>query len=266
MRELTRVYRGLLRAAVAEALEYRAQAIFWLVSAVFPLVMMAVWLAVVEEAGPLAGWGGPEFVSYYVAATLINRLTNSWSAWNWEADIQNGTLSVKLLRPVDPFHHTFAEQIGWKVLDLLLVAPVVVVAALLSPTISFPLDAARLAALALAVLMGFVLNELMSATFGMVAFWTTQSSTIYALFLGAGQFLSGWIAPLAVFPGPVQQLAALLPFRSLVGLPVEWMIGRLGWAELWAGLGVTLAWSLLFLALYRTLWRLGLRRYEAVGA
>lgn len=266
MAELMRIYKGLLRAHLAEAFEYRARSIFWLMSAVFPLVMLAVWLAVVREAGPVAGFDGADFASYYVAATLISRLTSSWTAWGWEDAIRTGELSAQLLRPADPFHSYLINQLSWKLLDLIFVTPLVIIAALVSPAINFPLDAGRLVALVVVVLAAFLLNHLIGCTFGMLAFWTTQSNTLYSLVLGVGQFLSGWIAPLAVFPGPIRDLAMLLPFRSGVGLPVELMIGRLGYPEIAAGLAVTMAWTAVFLALYRALWRRGLRRYEAVGA
>lgn len=266
MGDLARIYGALIRAHLAEAFEYRTRAIFWLMSAVFPLVMLAVWLAVVREAGPVAGWDGADFASYYVAATLISRLTSSWTTWSWEDSIRSGELSMQLLRPADPFHQSLVAQLSWKILDLLFVAPIVALAAILNPAITFPLDAGRLAALVAAVISGFLLSHLMGCTFGMLAFWTTQSNTLFSLVIGVGQFLSGWIAPLAVFPGPVRDLALLLPFRSGVGLPVEIMIGRLGAGAIAFGLAVTAGWSLVFLVLYRLLWRRGLRRYEAVGA
>lgn len=266
MRNLARIYGALLRAALAEAIEYRAQALFWMLSAVFPLVMMVVWLAVLDEAGPALGWSGADFISYYVGAAMLSRFTFTWSAWNWSADISKGGLSVKLLRPCDPAHHALAEQLGWKLFDLLTVVPIVSVVALLTPSISFPLDPARFAALLLSVAVGFLVNEFMAYTFGVIAFWTTQSGTLYGVATGVGQFLSGWIAPLDLFPAPLRALAGLLPFQATVGLPVEILIGRAGWPEIWAGLGVAAAWAAIFFALYRALYTLGLRRYEAVGA
>ena len=86
------------------------------------------------------------------------------------------------------------------------------------------------------------------------------------LWIGIGQFLAGWIAPLALFPAWFRQFASWLPFRSTLGFPVEILTGQLSWPEIRFGFLVTLGWILLFLAIYRLLWRMGLRRYEAVGA
>jgi ABC-2 type transport system permease protein len=44
------------------------------------------------------------------------------------------------------------------------------------------------------------------------------------------------------------------------------LMGQLTWLEIGFGFAVTLGWCVVFLILYRILWRLGIRRYEAVGA
>jgi ABC-2 type transport system permease protein len=99
-----------------------------------------------------------------------------------------------------------------------------------------------------------------------LGFWTTQSKNFYSLVYGVGQFLSGFIAPLALFPGVFQSIADLLPFRSALGLPIEILMGRLTFDQITAGLIITLVWTVAMFVLYRVLWQRGLKRYEAVGA
>jgi ABC-2 type transport system permease protein len=266
MRNLLQAYRALLRVAWETALEYRAQALLWILSSVFPLVMMVVWLALVDEAGPISGWGSQDFLSYYVAATVVYQFTFSWSIWRWDEDIRTGGLSVKLLKPLDPVHHRLSEQLGWKLFILFFIVPIVVAVALLSPQIDYPLSLGRLAAFALAVAAGFALSNAMSTAFAMIAFWSTLSGNVYGLWIGVGQFLAGWIAPLALFPEWFRQVAALLPFRATLGFPVEILTGQLDTAEIGFGFAVAAGWTLVFTIVYRILWRRGLRRYEAVGA
>ena len=121
-------------------------------------------------------------------------------------------------------------------------------------------------AFTLSLLGAFMLSTLMGTAFGMVSFWTTQSSNLFNLWFGIGQFLSGWIAPLALFPDWFSQPAAFLPFHSTLGFPVEILIGRADDAEIVRGLAVSLFWSVAFALVYRFLWRRGIARYEAVGS
>jgi ABC-2 type transport system permease protein len=264
-RDIRRIYGALLRAGWARALEYRAQALLWVLSAVFPLVMMVVWLAIVAEAGPVSGWGESDFLSYYLAAAFVNQMTFSWTIWQWDNEIHSGDLSAKLLKPLDPLNYYLTEQVGIKVFFLALLGPALVVLAVLSPEIDYVRDPLRWAAFALALLTGYAISLLMTSAFGMLSFWSTQSSNLFSLWWGVGSFLSGWIAPLELFPPALLRTAYWLPFRYTLGFPIEILQGRLAWAEIGLGFGVGLIWTVIFLTAYRLLWRLGLRRYEAVG-
>jgi ABC-2 type transport system permease protein len=266
MRDLLRSYLALLKVSWGTAIVYRAQAVIWILSFLFPLVMMVVWLAVVDEVGPTAGWDKGDFASYYVAAAVINHLTNAWVVWDWDEDIRTGRLSDKLIKPLDPFHHYFSDQLGWKVFILLVIVPIIGVVAWLIPAIHYPLTLGRLLALILSVVLGLTLNMVMSSAFGTIAFWSTQAKNFYMLFDGTGEFLSGWIAPLVLFPEGVRRIAYLLPFRSSLGFPIEILMGKLTWPEITFGFAVSIGWTLIFFILYRNLWRIGLKRYEAVGA
>ncbi len=262
MPDLLRAYRGLFRAAFT----YRAQVVLWLVSFVFPLVMLAVWLAVVDQAGPVGGYGRGDFISYYLIGAVLYRLTSTFFAYQWDRDIRTGDLSVKLLKPVDPIHDYLSQQLGWKALDLLILVPLATVAALVVPGVHYALSPARVLAFVFSVVLGLAVNVLVGSAFGMISFWTTQSRNLFTLWFGVGQFLSGFIAPLTLFPSAMQRVAAVLPFRSTVGLPIEILMGRIGWPAAGRGLLVGVGWAVGALVLYRILWRFGLRRYEAVGA
>lgn len=266
MRKLLRVYGALMKASVSEALEYRAQVFLWLVASIFPLVMMTVWLALVDEAQQVAGWDRADFLSYYIGMMLVNQLTGSWILWDWDDDLRTGNLSVKLLKPSDPLHYFISKQIGWKVLVLIFMLPVVAAVAVISPEVRFPLTPLTTLAFVAAVVLGFIEQTFMATAFAVLGFWSTQVRNLYQLWFGVGQFLSGFIAPLAMFPLGIRSLAVLLPYRGYVGFPLEILTGQLAGPEIQLGFLVTLFWTLVFVLAYRILWRAGLRRYEAVGA
>lgn len=73
------------------------------------------------------------------------------------------------------------------------------------------------------------------------------------------------VAPTALLPGPLRVAAALLPFRYMVGFPVEVLTGQLSGVGLWTGFAFQAAWLGAALALFAVLWRAGVKRYSAVG-
>jgi ABC-2 type transport system permease protein len=90
-------------------------------------------------------------------------------------------------------------------------------------------------------------------------------AAIYELFFAFELFLSGRIAPLALFPEWARTLADWLPFRWTFGFPIEALIGQLSVAGLIGGLAMQAFWILLGLGLVLLVWRRAVQRYTAVG-
>lgn len=258
-------YRALLRAHIGMGVAYRARLTVWVLSSLFPLLMMAVWLSVVDEVGPTAGWSPSDFVSYYAGGALLFHTTTSFLTWVWDADLRSGDMSFKLLKPMDPFHQYLTQEIGLRVVVVAFLLPALVALTLLLPDLTYQLTPRGWMTAVTAALAGFFLNVLMAMTFATIGFWTTQAGNLYSLWWGVGAFLSGWIAPLALMPKVVADAARVLPFRSSMGFPLEILLNRLTGVQIAQGFAVAAIWIVVFAMLYRLGWRHGVRRYQAVG-
>ena len=258
-------FRGMVRASVATALAYRGRVAIWILTSLFPLIMMVVWLNVVDEQGPAGGFGREEFISYYVAAALVFQVTQSFLTWIWDDDLRSGAMSFRLLKPISVYQQSLAQDLGMRLVTLAVLLPVVVAAALVAADVRYPIGPADAVLVAVALVLAFLLSCTMSMAFALVGFWTTQSGNLYSLWWGAGAFLSGWVAPLAVLPAPLRVAAELLPFRSTVGFPLEVLLGRLDGGDIAKGFAVTMVWLAAFGMVYRVGWPAAVRRYQAVG-
>ena len=116
-----------------------------------------------------------------------------------------------------------------------------------------------------ALLLAFLLRFLLEWTLALVAFWTTRVGAVNQTYFVLILFLSGQIAPLSLFPVPIQVAADILPFRWMIGFPVELILGRLSVVDAATGLLAQAVWILLAGLLLRTVWRAGVRVYSAVG-
>ncbi|MEU8265217.1 ABC-2 family transporter protein [Micromonospora sp. NPDC048999] len=265
MRDILTVYPALVRSATLVAVTYRGRIVLSVLTAFFPLLTMAVWLTVVAEGGPPAGWTTGDFLSYYAAATLLWNLAGDRVVWQWDADLRSGDLSVRLLRPVHPFHQYASDDLGHRLLFLTVLAPALVLAALLVPGLDYPVTPGRLVAVAAALVLAYALSLLMASTFALIGFWSTQASNVWLLWWGLGSFASGWVAPLALMPDWLRTAGLVLPFRTAMGFPIELLMGRLDGREAAYGFAVGLGWLAVFGLLYRVGWRRGVRRYQAVA-
>lgn len=228
-----------------------------------PLVALFAWTAAAGEGG-IAGMTSGEFTAYYLVLVLANQLTYAQTNWTLGDMIREGYLNSWLLRPLPAVYNVLASEAAGKVVYMVFVIPA---AGLLALVLRPEIHAAPerwLPALA-ALLLAWLLRFLWGYWLALLAFWSTRADALLAVQDSLVFLLSGIAAPVALLPGGLQQLARLLPFRYMVGFPVEILVQGLPAEEIAFGFAVQLAWTLAAGLLAVVLWRSGLRRYAAVG-
>jgi len=245
-------------------LQYRSffflLAFMWMIP---PLIYLFVWSTAAGE-GTIGGLTRAEFVAYYLALILVNQLTYAQTNWTVGDIIRYGQMNALLLRPLSPVFDALASEIAGKVVYMLFVIPVTAILALiLRPELHVTLQNGLAFVLALA--LAWALRFFWGYWLALFSFWTTRADALLGLQDSLIFLLAGQVAPVALLPGPLRTAATALPFRYMLGFPVEVLTGQLDTTELWTGLVIQAAWLLVTLTLFVTLWRTGLKRYSAVG-
>lgn len=261
------VYRAQLTLHLASQLQYRAELLIYQLSVILePVIYLTVWSAVARSSGGSVGSFGPgEFAAYFLVAMLVNHATRTWTMYEFEYRVRQGTLSAALLLPVHPIHNDAADNLASKLLTASVLLPtaaalMVAFGAVLSP------DHWEVAAFAPALLLAFALRFLVEWVVALTAFWMTRTGAINQAYYAALLFLSGLFAPPELLPGPIAAVASALPFRWMLAFPTELLLGRTTPRQAAIGFAAQVAWLLLALALAMVVWRAGLRRYSAVGS
>jgi ABC-2 type transport system permease protein len=267
VKALVDLYLQQFRTTFAMMVQYRAALVIWMIGHILePLVYLVVWSAVSTANGGSVGEYSPrEFAAYFLLLMLVNHVTYTWVMYEFETRIRDGSLSFALLRPVHPIHADIADNICAKLVTLpFMIVFAVILGALFDPHFAPPLWA--IVAFIPALGFAFLVRGLLEWTLAQAAFWTTRVSAVNQAYFVLMLFLSGQIAPLSLFPSFVQTAADILPFRWMLGFPVELLLGHLSPAEAMTGLGAHIAWTGISIILLRLVWRAGVRSYSAVGA
>jgi ABC-2 type transport system permease protein len=264
---LFRLYLQQFKTTFASMLQYRASLVIWMIGHVLePLVYLIVWSTVSNTGGGSVGdYTTADFAAYYILLMLVNHVTYTWIMYEYEYRVREGDLSFALLRPVHPIHSDVADNVSSKLVTLpFMLAIAAALGLIFHPTFALALWSA--AAFLPALLLAFLLRFLLEWTLALTAFWTTRVGAVNQTYFVLVLFLSGQIAPLDLFPAPIRLIAEILPFRWMIGFPVELLLGRLSPAEAAAGIFVQAVWIGLAFLLLRAVWRAGIRIYSAVGA
>ena len=267
MKALVELYIQQFKTTLAMMFQYRASLVIWMIGQVLePLIYLIVWSIVSKTSGgSVGGYTTREFAGYFIVLMLVNQFTYTWIMYEFEYRIREGVLSFALLRPVHPIHSDIADNVSSKLITLpIMILIAVGLAVIFHASISPALWS--IAVFIPVLLLAFLVRFFLEWTLALAAFWTTRIGAINQTYFVLMLFLSGQIAPLALLPSPVQVVAGILPFRWMIGFPVELLLGRLTLAETVTGLGAQLAWLLISFILLRIVWRAGVRIYSAVGA
>jgi ABC-2 type transport system permease protein len=181
-------------------------------------------------------------------------------------EIREGTMKRYLIQPVDMVGYLLVYRVAHKVTYI--ISSFIPYALLFFICRGFfdgfP-DAPMLAAFGVSLVLSFLVGFFFEASVGMVGFWFLEVTSLLYIVMTLNFFISGHMLPLDLLPQPWAGLLKVLPFQYMAYFPAVVFLGKVKGSELVLHLLLELVWAVVFIALARGLYRLGLRRYSAFG-
>lgn len=259
-----RAFRALIRRTWLSWMQSRSffflLAFGWMIS---PLIYLFVWITAVGGE-TIGGFTRGEFIAYYLVLINVNQLTYSQTNWTVGDLIRYGGFSPQLLYPMPPIYNTIASEIAGKVVYMTFVIPVTLLLALLLRP-EFSASLVQIGLFLVSLVLAWALRFFWGYWLALLAFWVTQASSLLVVQDSLIFLLAGQVAPTALLPGLLRSAAVALPFRYMIGFPVELLTGHLSPAKIGLGFAIQAGWLLVAVILYHIVWRSGLRHYSAVG-
>ncbi len=243
-------------------LEYRVEIALWALSGVLPFIMFSLWSE--NDVGNSFGLNDIGLARYFLSAFLVRQFSVVWVVFSFEEDSLSGRLSPYLLQPLHPLLRYVAAHLAEQATRLPFAIVIALFFFVLNPSSFWIPSLGQFFLACLSTYLAFSIAFLLQSLVASLCFWTEKSSALERLIFVPYLFLSGLLVPLSAFPEKVLFLAKLTPFPYLINFPAKILSGMP--VNLLDGFFYQFLWIAILLPSVNTLWKLGVRRYTAMGA
>ena len=184
------------------------------------------WRALYKGRGMVGDVDADSMLTYVVISSLLSVLLITNVERRIQTSVVKGTVATDMMKPVNIFGVYFAEDIG-NIIALIFqnMLPILIIGALM---IKVPrmADVRDLPLFILSVAESFLINWLIAALFGMIAFTAVNIDALIQVKKHLLRLLSGSIIPIWFFPSGAARVLQSLPFVYIYQLPLSIYIGR----------------------------------------
>lgn len=270
MRKFFRVYTPFIRAGIQEIATYRLNFFCFILGQIFScFIMYFVWNAVFISSGENAfmGFSMENMVVYIFMSFITGVMSYSEVAYNIGEEIREGSIAMRMIRPVN-YQTTFLfKEIGNFTITLTVFVPVVIGLEIYRfiSTGAVQFNIALFLLYLVSVVLSYFICFFFNVCFGFLAFVLKNLWGANILKDSIINFMSGAMIPLAFMPTVIRGILQFLPFASLRYTPVMIYMGVYSPAEIVFYLVLQVFWVIAMYALSKFVWKMCLKHLSIQG-
>ncbi|MBU2543745.1 ABC-2 family transporter protein [Patescibacteria group bacterium] len=226
---------------------------------------LSVWSVVFANQKTAFGYAQDEMITYIFLVTVLYNIILSSSLNALSGEIYSGSMSTKLVKPINVFLSLGFQDLAHKILNFgFVILESLILYFIFKPSFIFPNQSYELifiAWVALAALICFIINLL----FGSIGFWSPDSWGPRFLFYIFLDFTAGKLYPLDILPNIIQKIVYLTPFPYMSYVQIQLLLGRLQPNQILPITLTMLAWTVGLILIFKLVWQKGLKNYTAMG-
>ncbi len=253
--------------SLQEYFVYRLNFILWRVRVVVSmLITYFLWFAVFSSSKQVFGYSENQMLTYVLLLSFMNSLVLSTQTFRIAEEINMGTLSMYLIRPVNYFFYNLARDLSDKALNVIFsVLEFIILILVLKPAIIIQSQLSFIFLFLGATTLGAILYFEIGIILSSIAFWSYETWAPRFIFFILVSFLAGNYFPLDILPGPLFHAFSYLPFSYLIFFPLKLYLGEASSGFILQGFTVVTLWIVGLYFFINFLWAKGLRAYTSEG-
>lgn len=200
------------------------------------------WRALFGSGSFGNGMTADSMLTYTIISSAMSVLFTTGVERRIQRSVQQGSISVEMIHPINVFGVYFAEDMG-TILALVFqnLLPIIIIGSLL---IKVPVIASvsAIPMFAASLLLSVGINWLLAAIFGMWAFTAVEMDALIQVKKHLLRLLSGSIIPIWFFPDSLRAVLEALPFVYIYQLPLDIYVGSVSTEDILRRMVIQVIW------------------------
>lgn len=200
------------------------------------------WRALFGSGSFGNGMTADSMLTYTIISSAMSVLFTTGVERRIQRSVQQGSISVEMIHPINVFGVYFAEDMG-TILALVFqnLLPIIIIGSLvIKVPVIVSVSAIPMFAASLVLSMG--INWLLAAIFGMWAFTAVEMDALIQVKKHLLRLLSGSIIPIWFFPDSLRAVLEALPFVYIYQLPLDIYVGSASTEDILRRMVIQVIW------------------------
>lgn len=267
MRKIFRIYFGIFKITWKSITDYRFNFLFGLICSFIPIIALTIlWNVIYEDVDNISKYTKEMMIAYIIYAKFLNIIIVPEFFFDIMDEIQNGTMTTYLSKPVNYILCWFFRALGKKTKNIVLsIIPMILIGTFYCRVIMDKFNFIFFIAFIFVLILAYILYFLLFMIVALLSFWFYDISGWYYTITLSIELLAGVIIPISLFPFKIREILEYLPFKYLINFPINILIKNVENDGLWLGIKIQFLWIFILLLVLKILWKMGIKRYEANG-
>lgn len=188
------------------------------------------------------GMTADSMLTYTIISSAMSVLFTTGVERRIQRSVQQGSISVEMIHPINVFGVYFAEDMGTmlalvfqNLLPIIIIGSLVIKVPVIVSVSAIPMFAASL-------VLSMGINWLLAAIFGMWAFTAVEMDALIQVKKHLLRLLSGSIIPIWFFPDSLRAVLEALPFVYIYQLPLDIYVGSASTEDILRRMVIQVIW------------------------
>ncbi len=250
-----------------EIFTYRLNFAMWRFRVVLQLLTVYfLWSTLLMGRTSIFGYTTSQMLTYVLGTSFISSIVLSTRTFQIGEQINDGTLSNFLIKPISYIIYWFAYDLGDKAMNIFFsIIELTLILFIFRPPLFLQANPLFLFLGLLATFLAVLLYFFFGFLLGLLGFWSNETWGPRFIFFIIINFFAGSLFPLDILPKGVFKVLELLPFPYLLYFPLKIYLGQLPLSAIIQGLFVSTLWVGVLYLSSRFIWLKGLKLYGAEG-